>query len=229
MKIAFISDIHSNIHALNEVIKEIERENIRKIFCCGDVVGYNAFPSESIKTLKEKKVISVRGNHDNAVITGDTSWFNETGRKGIKYCRDVLPEKEIEFLKSLPSHLDFEMDGIKFYIVHGSPRDKLYEYVFPTSSDHVFLEILKDVDADVIVMGHTHIPMKKSIYGKLLINPGSVGQPRDGDSRASFAVFDTEDREIIFRRVKYNIEEAAQEILNKDLPRFSAERLFLGV
>ena len=229
MLIAFISDIHSNIHALKEVLKEIEKENVDKIVCCGDVVGYNAFPSECIDVVKEKVDHCVLGNHDYAVITGDTGWFNEYGVAGIDYCRRILSKDDIRFLSNLETHLYIEADDLKIYVTHGSPRDEIFEYIFPDVEDSLLIDLSEIARADIVVMGHTHVPMERRVKNKIFLNPGSVGQPRDGDPRASFMIFDTGKREVIFRRVSYDIDSASRAILENDLPRFLAQRLYLGM
>jgi len=229
MKIAFISDIHSNIHALEKVMEEIEKEGVNKIICCGDIVGYNAFPSECLRVVKEKVDASVLGNHDYATITGNTGWFNEYGVAGIRYCRSVLSDEEIEFLKSLHTHLYLDADGLDIYVTHGSPRDEIFEYVFPDVSDKLLLQFAEIADADVLVFGHTHIPMERRVNDKIFLNPGSVGQPRDGNPMSSYMIFDTESREATFKRVAYNIDMASKSILEKNLPRFLAQRLYLGI
>ena len=229
MKIAFISDIHSNIHALKKVMEEIEKEGVDKIICCGDIVGYNAFPSECLRVVKEKVDASVLGNHDYATITGNTGWFNEYGVAGIRYCRSVLSDEEMKFLKSLHTHLYLDADGLDIYVTHGSPRDEIFEYVFPDVSDDLLLQFAEIADADVLVFGHTHIPMERRVKDKIFLNPGSVGQPRDGNPMSSYMIFDTESGDVTFKRVAYNIDMASKSILEKNLPRFLAQRLYLGI
>ncbi len=229
MKIAFISDIHSNIHALKKVMEEIEKEGVDKIICCGDIVGYNAFPSECLRVVKEKVDASVLGNHDYATITGNTGWFNEYGVAGIRYCRSVLSDEEMEFLRGLHTHLYLDADGLDIYVTHGSPRDEIFEYVFPDVSDELLLQFAEIADADVLVFGHTHIPMERRVKDKIFLNPGSVGQPRDGNPMSSYMIFDTESRDATFKRVAYNIDAASKSILEKNLPRFLAQRLYLGI
>jgi predicted phosphodiesterase len=113
-------------------------------------------------------------------------------------------------------------------MTHGSPKDPLEEYIFPDSPDYVFLDFFNYVKSDVVIIGHTHIPFVKKINGKMVINPGSVGQPRDGDPRASYAVFNTDTRKVEIRRVSYNINEVAQRIGEVGLPERLAQRLFYG-
>lgn len=228
MKIGFISDIHSNIHALVEVLENIEELSIDEIWCCGDIVGYNAFPKECINIIKEKRIPSVLGNHDWATLKGDTSWFNLYGVAGVEHSRRSIDEDDMSFLQELPNYRSFVRDDVSFYMVHGSPRDSVFEYVFPWSSDSMLKTFAAMVDAEVIVLGHTHIPMEIKASGKIFLNPGSVGQPRDGDPRASFMVFNTRDRTYKWYRIVYDVDAAASSIREKDMPSFLAERLYIG-
>jgi len=228
MRLAFISDIHSNIHAFEEVLGNIEMLSVDEIWCCGDIVGYNAFPKECLKIVRENRIPSVLGNHDWATLGGDTSWFNSYGVAGVEHSRKCLTEDDVMFLQTLPDNREFERGGISFYMAHGSPRDNVFEYVFPWSSDSLFETLAEMVDAEVIVMGHTHVPMEKKASGKIFLNPGSVGQPRDGIPKASFMVFNTKDRTHKWYRVVYDVDAAAKSIREKGLPGFLADRLYLG-
>lgn len=228
MKIAFISDIHSNLHAFEQVLGYIEELSVDEIWCCGDIVGYNAFPRECLKIVIDDNIQSVMGNHDWATTTGDTSWFNVYGVAGVDHGRRYLTEDDMLFLQSLPENKLFERDGVSFYIAHGSPRDNVFEYVFPWSSDFIFDTFAQMVGSEVIVLGHTHISMERKVGDKIFLNPGSVGQPRDGIPKASFMVFDTKDISYRWYRVAYDIDAAAKSIRGKGLPGFLADRLYLG-
>jgi len=228
MKIAFLADIHSNIHALTEVLKKIDLIGVDNIFCCGDIVGYNSFPKECIEILIDNKIKSSKGNHDKAVVDGNTSLFNEFGIAGVNLDRELLDEDEINFLDLLPNNKKFESDNVKFYIAHGSPRDNLYEYVLPWSSENYLKEISMDVETDVIVLGHTHIQMEVDVDGKLFLNPGSVGQPRDSIPKACFMVFDTNVKKAEWYRVSYDIDAATKANMKNNLPVYSSKRLYLG-
>jgi len=228
MKIGFISDIHSNIYAFKSMLKNMEELSVDEILCCGDIVGYNTFSNECLEIVRESHIQSVLGNHDWATLSGDTSWFNQYGVAGVEYCRKNINENNMRFLQELPTNKSFELEGISFYMTHGSPRDNVFEYVFPWSSNNVFKTFAEMVDAEVIVLGHTHIPMEKRVGGKIFLNPGSVGQPRDGISDASFLVFDTKKRICKWHRVAYDIDAVARSIRENGLPCFSAERLYLG-
>jgi len=140
--------------------------------------------------------------------------------------------ENLEFLRRLPVRQLFEDDtGRSYLLIHGSPRAPLDEYVFPWLPESEFRVLLSHVRQDDLILGHTHVPMLKVVEGRRIINPGSVGQPRDGDWRASYAVIDTE-REppdnIEFHRVRYDVEEAARKIIEAGLPMFLADRLFEG-
>lgn len=226
MKIAFIGDIHSNLEALQSVLKEIEKMKISKIFCVGDIVGYGANPSECIKIIKELKIPCVKGNHDYAVVTKDTSWFNPYAATAIRWQSERLNENEINFLKNLPEKIMTTIENLKICIVHGSPKNPIWEYIY---EEDVSEEFVKDLDCDILAMGHTHAPFIKRLKNNLVINVGSVGQPRDGINKASFAVFDTEKYDVKIIRSEYDIKISAEKIVKVGLPAILAQRLFLGI
>ncbi len=228
MKLAFIADIHSNRHAFESVLVELKKQNIDEIFCCGDIVGYYAYPIECIEIIQKNKIISVMGNHDQAVIDGKLSWFNDDGKAGIRLCMDRITKENIQFLYNLSYKKTFTRDGISFYLTHGSPRDNLFEYIHPWFSDKKLIEISKNADADYIITGHTHIQMEAKVGSKTFLNPGSIGQPRDGIPKASFMVFDTEKYQANWFRVLYDIKSAAQAVYDNNLPYNLAKRLFDG-
>lgn len=221
MKVALLADIHANLPALVSVLEEVG--DLPK-FCCGDLVGYNPFPNEVIEIVKREKIVSILGNHDHAVLTGDTSWFNPTAKKAIEWTRKELTSENTGFLKNLPKTYENSL-----CMMHGGPRDPLEEYVFPEDPEYVFLDLFNYTKRKIIVLGHTHMPFVKKIDGRLIFNPGSVGQPRDGDSRASYAILDTEKGEAEIRRIEYDIEKTAKKITEKGLPGRLAMRLFSGV
>lgn len=219
MKLAFIADVHANIVALEEVLRHIKEP----IFCAGDLVGYNPFPNEVVERVQEEKITCILGNHDFAVITGDTSWFNPVAAEAIEWTRKRISGRSLEFLKSLPRSYSRE-----FYMVHGSPRNELEEYVFSDYPDYALLSFFEEIGQRTLVLGHTHVAFVKAIEGRQIINPGSVGQPRDGDARAAYALFDTETRAVEIRRVEYDVKKVADEILAAGLPEKFAARLYFG-
>ena len=232
--IALISDIHSNIEALEAVWDEIKDADA--FLCMGDLVGYGASPNEVVefvrKQMKRRTFLCVRGNHDNAIAFGADWGFNPYARQAVRWHQRVMTIENLEFLRRLPVRQLFEDDtGRSYLLIHGSPRAPLDEYLFPWLPESEFKAVLSYVRQDDLLVGHTHVPMLKVIEGRRIINPGSVGQPRDGDWRASYAIIDTE-REppdnIEFHRVEYDVEEAARKIIEAGLPMFLANRLFEG-
>ena len=223
MKIAFISDIHSNLPALEKVLEEIERNKVDKILCCGDIVGYNAFPEECLKEIEHRKIESVMGNHDYAVLTGDTEYFNEYARIAVEWTSRVM---NVLPLRKLRLTIEVGLDSKRFLIAHGSPRS-IDEYIFPSTSE-LYLENLLEKSYDYIVLGHTHVPMKIKTRKGVFLNPGSVCQPRDRDPRASFMIFDTSNAKIELIRVRYDIDKIAESNRKAGLPKFLSERLYYG-
>lgn len=224
-KIAIISDIHSNLEALNTVLKEIEDSGIKKIYCCGDIVGYGPEPNECVELINKKNIPSVMGNHDIACVSlQDKESFTEAAQTAIEWSSKILTKQNKAFLFNQPKNL--EVDNIHF--VHGSPLQYLWDRVFPDTSKKELNEFLNHVKKDILIIGHTHFPFVKRLKERLVINAGSVGQPRDGDCRASFAVLDTERKKADIFRLSYDINKTAEKIKKSGLPKFLAERLFKG-
>lgn len=220
MQVAVIADIHSNLSALEAVLEEVGH---LPIYCAGDVVGYNPFPNEVVTLLKERMAVSILGNHDQAVISGDTSWFNPIAADAIAWTAGELTPGSRDYLRTLPKTYENAI-----YMVHGSPKSPLEEYVYGDAPDYQLLEMFDHTRRDIIVLGHTHVPFIKRLAGRLVFNPGSVGQPRDGDPRASCAVLDTEEKEVEIIRVEYDIDAVARAILDRGLPQPLAMRLYGG-
>ncbi|MEM4718315.1 MAG: metallophosphoesterase family protein [Desulfurococcaceae archaeon] len=226
MKILVLSDIHGNYDALRAVLENTSRYDA--IWFLGDYVDYGPEPHLVIDTVKELKAdIILMGNHDYAAA------FNEDCR-----CRDdikdlsvytrlnitikLLSNEQVKWLRDLPKTIELGINGRKHYIVHGSPRSPLYGYLRPDLHFNELRYMLsplssiafKPVNAHVLITGHVHIPVDMLFEGLRILNPGSVGQPRDGDSRASYAIYDTETELFIINRVKYNIENVAKKLRN---------------
>ncbi|MEM2866770.1 MAG: metallophosphoesterase family protein [Candidatus Hadarchaeales archaeon] len=228
MRIGVISDIHSNLPALRAVLEDMGR--VDELLCAGDLVGYASQPNEVVDLFRTKGLPAVMGNHDYAAVTGEVEWFNPSARRAALWTKEQLTEPNRKYLRSLPEELRLTREGVRLYVVHGSPRDPLFEYVFPDLPQHSLLELVRKVEAEVILLGHTHVPMRRLIQGKLVLNPGGVGQPRDRDPRASYLVLEVEDGEVEaeFGRVEYDVEEAAEGIRKAGLPPELASRLFVG-
>lgn len=225
MKVGFVSDVHGNLFALKSVLEEIK--DLDKIFCSGDLVGYNPFPNEVINLIREKNISSVLGNHDLGVLNSETTGFNYEAKKAIEWTINELGNDELSFLRNLPKKIETSIDDVDLYVTHGSPSS-ISEYVFPDTVSLKLRGLLEETESDVLVLGHTHIPMVKKFPEGYVVNPGSVGQPRDGDDRASYLVFDSEEMSFSNQRVGYDIDKVVKEIENSELPNSLGKRLFVG-
>jgi putative phosphoesterase len=213
MRILVVADIHGNRPALQAV-----EEPHDVCFCLGDLVDYGLEPAPCIDWVRKHATYAVRGNHDHAVAQNVVT----SGRTGFKYLagvtrvltRERLNVEDLRFLADLPVTQAVTLDGTRFLLVHATPRDPLDEYAF--ADVEFWSRRLQNVDADVICVGHTHQPYVLQVGDKLVINPGSVGQPRDGDPRAAYGVI--EDNRVDIKRVSYPIEETVHTIEESTLP-----------
>ncbi len=240
MKYAIISDVHANIDALEPVLDRIDALEVDQIVCLGDVVGYNATPNECVDILRERNVPAILGNHDAVACRLEEPWgFNPVALAAAMWTRDQLTEENLDWLKLLPDALNFG----DFVCVHGAPRNH-NTYLFSWEDVLPYMEFLDEQNTPVCFIGHTHTPGIFSTDGvytidedgcfslgddkRFFINPGSVGQPRDGDRRAAFDILDTESNTLSHIRVEYPVDKAAQRVLDAGLPPFLAERLSAG-
>ncbi len=222
MKIGLISDVHGNLIALETVLDELN--HCDKIYCAGDVVGYYPFPNEVIEIFIKEEIESVMGNHDYAVANNDFSGFNPYAEEAGRWTRRHIRKEYLEWLSKLPIKIETEW----FNIYHGAPAEDetAFEiYLFP--EDPIIIDFVRMFGKNIVV-GHTHIQFLKNIDGRFFLNPGSVGQPRDGDPRSAFAIFDTESGKAILRRVEYDIDEVCDAVMKAGLPEFLCFRLYEG-
>ncbi len=242
MKIGIIADIHSNLEALNVVLERVKKSD--KIICLGDIVGYGPNPNECVKIIRDLKIPTIAGNHDKAAIGEmETTWFNRSARDAIIWTREELTKENLEYLKSLPLTLEFE----DFEIVHGSLREPLEEYI---TSNMEAIPNFEKMKKPLCFIGHSHVPLcivekenkkydgwqlgdgdvvKLKGFKKAIVNVGGVGQPRDGDSRASYGIYNNESKEVSIYRVPYNIERVQEKMKEKGLPEPLIERLRYGM
>ena len=225
MRLAIISDIHSNLPALQVVLEQIEKEGIDRILCAGDIVGYGPFPNEVIERLKRIELTTILGNHDRAVLSRDSSNMNIQAQDAVWWTIENLKQEGQDYLARLRSKESFFWNGLSIAIYHGSPKDD-NEYVPEESADDELLELAK---SDFLILGHTHVPFVKSLDIGTVINPGSVGQPRDGDSKASFAIYDHRLRRFEVKRLAYDIDTVAEAMRSSGLPSFLSMRLYSGI
>jgi putative phosphoesterase len=227
-RVAFVSDVHSNLEALEAVLDEVGR---LKVYCCGDIVGYGASPNEVVRILRDIGAMCVLGNHDQASVTGDVGDFNPRAAMAAIWTSNHLSDENRAFLGSLPSEATADIGGRRLYMAHGSPDDTMWEYVLPSTHSDLFDYYLQKVGADVMALGHTHRSFQwRSEDGRLVFNPGSVGQPRTGDIRASFAILGVEAGEVQLevRQVEYDVERAVRKIVESGLPPSLASQLLSG-
>ena len=208
MKIAVFSDVHGNYDAFQRAMSFSRSQQVDAYFFLGDAVGYYYESLAVISDLmKLKNLYIVLGNHDNMFLqmyeSKDEQSFQiyqeKYGSSFVDLFKEIRSEQYL-FLKSIPTTRVVELDGIKFMLIHGGPNDELHERVYPDSS----LDGFERINADVVLLGHTHYRMNRSIGGKVIINPGSLGQPRDG-KEASFVIYDTKTNESLFLDVAFNV------------------------
>lgn len=227
MKVALVSDLHANLAALKAVLKDMPK--VDQVVCAGDIVGYCAEPNEVIKLVNKKKIQAVLGDHDHAVVTKDLRRLNRMAAKAAEWTIKNITGQSLNHLKSTQERFEATLGGNRLLVVHGSPSDALRGQVLPEQPNQELVKAIGEVEADVIVVGHTHLPFKRMIFGKLLINPGSVGQPRDRNPKASYAILDIgKTIGVEFRRVEYSVESTAKVIKSNGLPEELAARLFFG-
>ena len=239
MRIAVLSDIHANLAALDAVRADIPA--VDEVWVLGDIVGYGPRPNEVIAALQEMGARSVLGNHDGAAIgTVDPADFNPDAHAAIRWTAEALDTNARGYLAALP---EVRRDG-DLTAVHGSPRDPIWEYIVSTA---IAAASLASFDTRWCLFGHTHYPVVfvaeggavEAIPGidgeeialgdrRALINPGSVGQPRDGNPAASYLVLDTEAASVGHRRVSYDVGTTQRQMLEAGLPTRLAERLSYG-
>ncbi|HEX9800375.1 MAG TPA: metallophosphoesterase family protein [Thermoanaerobaculia bacterium] len=247
MQYLILSDMHGNYEALSAVLRRVRRKRFDATLVLGDLVGYGAAPNQVVQAIRDLpgQVFRVRGNHDK-VVTGieDGASFNHAALAAARWTSEHLTAANLRFVKELPQGPLVVPEG--FTICHGSPIDE-DQYLL---SIFDAWEVFSRYPAEVAFFGHTHVPsvfvargsetrvaLLRGTSGSLelepevryLINPGSIGQPRDRDPRAAYMTYDSKRRVVRWHRVEYAIERAQQRILKAELPRLLAERIALGV
>jgi diadenosine tetraphosphatase ApaH/serine/threonine PP2A family protein phosphatase len=238
----FFSDVHGNLQALEAVIEDVKNKDIDAVICLGDFVGYGASPNECIRAARAlPNFEAVLGNHDAAVLNPQVrQLFNPVAQAGIIYSEQRLDLEGRQYLERLPLEID-SPDG--FLAVHSSPYNpETWVYVIdPLEAADAFHVMRRDL----AFIGHTHYPavhfndntVRRFVFGetlridtphKCIVNVGSVGQPRDGDPRAAYVVYDADEKTVEMHRVEYDVDTAAQRIVDAGLPPMLADRLRRG-
>jgi diadenosine tetraphosphatase ApaH/serine/threonine PP2A family protein phosphatase len=242
MRIALLSDVHGNLPAFQAVLADVDEQGPDEIWCLGDLVGYGAQPDGCVELARDRCDLSLAGNHD-LVVTGDIpiTDFSSSAATAARWTQETIGEETMAFLKGL-APADPEREPALY---HASPRDPVWEYVLSSWQADECMDLM---EARVGAVGHSHVALwfrrddsgqvsgatadagseQDLSAGRWLVNPGGVGQPRDGDPRAAWLLLDTGGWTATWRRVEYPIEEAARAIEEAGLPRVLAERLFSG-
>ena len=241
LRIALLTDVHGNLPAFEAVLADVDAQDVEAIWFLGDLVGYGAQPDGCMRLASERCDLCLAGNHDLGVLDRiDIRDFSPAAAEAALWTREHASRETLDFLDALePSKL-----GGPIGLYHASPRDPVWEYVLSAMQAEACMDLMPD---RVGAIGHSHVALRftrsdGSVYGEQvrggsvldlsegdwLVNPGSVGQPRDGDPRAAWLLLDVQRWTAEWRRVEYTIDDAAQAIVEAGLPRSLGERLYLG-
>lgn len=235
-KVAILSDIHANIPALEAVWNDLTKQRVDEVYHLGDLVGYNPYPAEAIQFVRENRIPGLVGNYDMAVAGDEPDpvstylkpSISPAGRAAYEWTAERVSAEDRAFLLSLPHRIDLTLNGRRATLVHGSP-DSIREYLLPDVPEDRFNELFDSSRFDIMLCGHTHIPMIRRFNGGVVINPGSVGKPKDGDPRASYLILHCNgDVEPELRRVDYPVADVADMIRKCGLPEKQAVSLEKG-
>jgi len=233
MRLASFSDIHGNLPALLAVLEDIMEQGVDLVICAGDLVGYGPYPNEVIVELKKRGILTIQGNYDDGVgydrdgcgCAYRTEVEKEMGHVSLEWTKGEVTEENTRYLRSLPNHILWDQEDSRVLMVHGSPR-RLNEYLYEDRPVESIERMLKPYNVDTLIFGHTHLPYHRVVSDVNLVNDGSVGRPKDGDSRAGYAIIETgEQVEVEFHRVPYPVEEVAETMIETGLPKWLVEYL----
>lgn len=257
MRIAFFSDIHANLPALEAFFKDLESRDTDAIYCLGDLVGYNIWPNEVVDEIRKRGIPVIAGNYDSGIGRNSddcgcaykTEEEKANGKVSISFTNQIIKEQQRAYLRTLPAHirLDFELNdqALSVLLVHGSPR-RINEYLFEDREEKSMIRIMEQAAAEIMLFGHTHKPYHRILnsvqpdgtdHFRHAINIGSVGKPKDGDPRGGYVILninqdatiaDMESIKVEFIRFEYDVEKAARAVEDCILPNAYAESLRTG-
>jgi putative phosphoesterase len=210
MKIALFSDIHANLPAFEAFLADLDRRKADAVYCLGDMIGYNIWPNEVIAEIRKRGFATLVGNHD---------------QKTSGYAYELVSPNNRAYLNTLPAHIKLEYQNLNIVLAHGSTRS-VNEYVLEDLEESYVLEMMNEAKADMLCVGHSHLPYHRIIGDKHVVNIGSVGKPKDGNPDGCYVLLTIEDSiKADFIRFSYNVEKAATAIETSPLPNEFADRL----
>lgn len=220
MKIAIISDIHSNVYALSRVIDDIDDQKADTIICLGDLVGYGPHPNETISYIRRKGILCLKGNYDASVVSNDYSYIreNSTNSFTLPWTVSELRAENKYYLQTLPETMSLNFNGKSFKLVHGSPNS-INEYLLPDADNTN--KVMSELKEDVLICAHTHIPAVKEFNNKLFINPGSVGKPKIGSPESTYCLIEIDSSNKItakINHVSYEVKKITKDMEMLDFP-----------
>lgn len=225
MRVLVISDLHANWPALEAVLNAEAHD---ALVVCGDLVAYGPHPCEVVEFVWTRATLAIRGNHDHALATGHDCRCSPASRPlalpTLACHAEMLSEDQRRYLRRLPYTGSLKLEGYTYHAVHASPRDRLYRYTLtPDAPERHLAAQVRQVRADFVLLGHTHLPMVRGVGFRLVVNPGGLGQPRDGDPQAPYAII--EDGRVQLKRVRYDIERTVRGLRELPLDRDVVARL----
>ena len=241
MRTAVIADIHGNLEAFQQVLKDIDRSSVDSVICLGDGVGYGPEPEEVVREIRSRGIPFIMGNHELGLVDPSyLEWFNPPTRTSLRITRKLLSDDSLKYLRGLKPALVAQ--GCR--LVHGFPPDSITTYLYEVSDSEI-LRLLTALPERICFIGHTHdlhliavagkeitrLPFKRGLFPlrdpvKYLVNVGSVGQPRDGNNQAKYVIWDDRAATLQLRYITYDIVKTAEKILGLDFPEHNARRLF---
>ena len=220
MRIAVISDIHGNLYSLLRVLEDIDSQDVDSIICLGDLVGYGPHPNEVIAMMRKKHITCLKGNYDASVVDNDFTYIRRTNTNdfSLPWTVEELRNSNIYYLANLPTEMTMNICGKKIRFVHGSPR-KINEYMDKNNADKE--TIMAELEEDILVCAHTHLPSVEQFGDKLLINDGSVGKPKNGSPEATYVLLDLYNEatpKVKVRSVEYDFAKIMKDMQMKKFP-----------
>ncbi|MDO5518661.1 MAG: metallophosphoesterase family protein [Clostridium sp.] len=231
MKVAIISDIHANIYALMNVLEDIDDQKVDTIICLGDLVGYGPHPNEVVSTIRRRNILCIKGNYDSSVVDNQYSYIRETeiNSFSLPWAVNELRAENRFYLNNLPNSISLDILNKKILFVHGSPN-KVNEYLLENGENTA--KIMNELNEDVLVCAHTHLPVVKEFNKKIYVNCGSVGKPKIGRPNSTYCILDvTADSEVKvqIKEVEYDVKKVVKDMTMLDFPSKLIESFKTGL